>query len=257
LEDARELVENLCTLLPLGRTDERVIEDRFVLWMGPGKDRFFNMVERLRMEPSEVEPTVVEVRDLLAARDRTSATWLVGQSARPANLVEELIALGLVPDPEEPVASGMILTGEPAGSRSEIEVRRVTELDQFATVRSIFHEVFGAMPALSLEEEVAAAPEGEICYLALLDGEPAAVGKVIFAPRGGALMGGATRPEARGHGAYRALVWARYEEARRRGVPLVTQAGKMSRPILERLGFRKVNEIKILLDLFGGKPGSS
>ena len=50
------------------------------------------------------------------------------------------------------------LDEEAAGSRSEIEVRRVTELDQFATVRSIFHEVFGAMPALSLEEEVARAP---------------------------------------------------------------------------------------------------
>ena len=256
-EDARELVENLCTHLPLGRTDERVIERRYTLWMGPGKNRFFNMVERLRLTPDEVEPTVAEIRELLAARGREAATWLVGASARPANLVEELISLGLTPDPEEPVACGMVLTGELSGSRSGIEVQRVTGLDQFATVRSIFSEVFGATPELSLAEEMAAAPEGEVCYLALFDGEPVAVGKAIFTPRGAALMGGATRPEARGRGAYRALVWARYEEARRRGVPLVTQEGKMSRPILERFGFRSVVELRILLDYLGAEPGPS
>ena len=57
------------------------------------------------------------------------------------------------------------------------------------------------------------------------------------------------KPEARGRGAYRALVDARWEAAAERGTPaLVTQAGAMSKPILERLGFRGVCEITILLD---------
>jgi hypothetical protein len=44
-------------------------------------------------------------------------------------------------------------------------------------------------------------------------------------------------------------VRARWNEAVRRGTPaLVTQAGKMSRPILERLGFLEVACIEILLD---------
>ena len=59
------------------------------------------------------------------------------------------------------------------------------------------------------------------------------------------LFGGATLPEARGRGAYRALVAARWEDAVARGTPvLVTQAGAMSRPILARLGFREVCEIR-------------
>ena len=63
------------------------------------------------------------------------------------------------------------------------------------------------------------------------------------------LFGGATLPEARGRGAYRALVAARWEDAVARGTPvLVTQAGPMSRPILAQLGFREVCEIRILLD---------
>jgi predicted acetyltransferase len=60
-------------------------------------------------------------------------------------------------------------------------------------------------------------------------------------------------PEARGRGAYRALVAARWRDAVERGTPLlVTQAGRMSQPILERIGFRRVCEIRILLDDFGG-----
>ena len=47
----------------------------------------------------------------------------------------------------------------------------------------------------------------------------------------------------------RALVRARWNEAVRRGTPaLVVQAGAMSRPILERVGFRTVSEVHALLD---------
>ncbi len=67
------------------------------------------------------------------------------------------------------------------------------------------------------------------------------------------LFGGATLPEARGRGAYRALVAARWEDAvaarnagpRHTGEPDV--AGRSSK----RLGFREVCEIRILLDAFG------
>ena len=73
---------------------------------------------------------------------------------------------------------------------------------------------------------------------------------VLFAANGiGTLLGGATLPEARGQGLFRALVAARYAEARRRGGPgVVVQAGHMSEPILERLGFRKIDTLTALRD---------
>jgi hypothetical protein len=37
---------------------------------------------------------------------------------------------------------------------------------------------------------------------------------------------------------------------------LVTQAGSMSRPILERLGFERVGRIDVLVDEFGIADGS-
>lgn len=66
------------------------------------------------------------------------------------------------------------------------------------------------------------------------------------------LFGGATLPDARGRGAYRALIRARWEYARASRAPaLLTQAGAMSRPILERLGFRRIGHIHMLEDDFG------
>ena len=54
-----------------------------------------------------------------------------------------------------------------------------------------------------------------------------------------------TSPAARGQGAYRALVRARWDEAVQVGQPaLVVHAGAMSRPILERLGFHAVAELQ-------------
>jgi hypothetical protein len=63
------------------------------------------------------------------------------------------------------------------------------------------------------------------------------------------MAGGATLPEARGRGAYGALVVARWEAAVARGTPaLVTHAGSMSRPILERVGFVAAAEVWFLND---------
>ena len=73
----------------------------------------------------------------------------------------------------------------------------------------------------------------------------------VFAEAAVLLLGGAVLPEARGRGCYRALVQARWEDAVARGTPaLVVQAGEMSRPILERLGFQQVATMRVLVDRF-------
>jgi GNAT superfamily N-acetyltransferase len=78
-------------------------------------------------------------------------------------------------------------------------------------------------------------------WLASIDGRPVAHARAFPGPRGLLLDGGATLPSARGRGAYRALVAARWDEAVARGTPaLVVQAQETSRPILERCGFEVV-----------------
>jgi GNAT superfamily N-acetyltransferase len=88
-------------------------------------------------------------------------------------------------------------------------------------------------------------------HVALLDGEVVSAGTSAPTDHGLLLYGGATVPRARGRGAYRALLRARWDEAVERGTPaLITQGGSMSRPILERLGFERVGEVHMLVDEF-------
>ena len=85
-----------------------------------------------------------------------------------------------------------------------------------------------------------------------LEGEIVCTGTASPTEHGLLLYGGATAPHARGRGAYRALIRARWDDAVARGTPaLITQGGSMSRPILERLGFERVGEVHMLLDAFG------
>jgi GNAT superfamily N-acetyltransferase len=95
----------------------------------------------------------------------------------------------------------------------------------------------------ALREEQRADPETLRIYLAWCDGEPAAVGwaRLRAGRRFASLWGGGTRPSMRRRGLYTALVATRVQEARARGhAHALVDAGPMSRPILEHLGFREL-----------------
>ena len=70
-----------------------------------------------------------------------------------------------------------------------------------------------------------------------LDGELVCTGTAAATEHGLLLYGGATKVNARGRGAYRALIRARWDDAVALGTPaLITQGGSMSRPIVFPLG---------------------
>jgi len=241
-----ELAENANTYTPLGPTDERIVADRYVLWMGPGKEPGWNVAQRFRFEPEELDEVRAEIHGHLRDRGRTACSWEVGTHARPADLVDRLHALGLVDDEPTPLAVGMVLSAQPAAAPAGIDVHRVKTDDEFYEAEKIAAIAFGAEPPTRRSYE----PDpNNVVYLAYVDGKPVARASASFGERGATLFGGSTLPEARGRGAYRALVAARWDDAVERGTPvLVTQAGPMSRPILGRLGFREVCEIRVLVD---------
>jgi hypothetical protein len=244
-----ELAENANTYTPLGPKDERIVTDRYVLWLGPGKGPGWNVAQRFRFPPEELDEVRTEIHGHLRARGRGACSWEVGTHARPADLVERLHALGLVDDEPTSLAVGMVLTEPPAPAPGGVEVRRVETDDEWFEAERIAAIAFGAKEEPTRRRYVPD-PNNSI-YLAYVDGRPVARGSVVFGERGATLFGGSTLPEARGRGAYRALVAARWDDAVARGTPaLVTQAGPMSRPILRRLGFREVCEIRILVDRF-------
>jgi GNAT superfamily N-acetyltransferase len=244
-----ELAENANTYTPLGAADERIVNDRYVLWMGRGDEPHWNVAQRFRLRPDEVEDVREEIHGILRAKGRTACTWEVGSHATPEGLVDRLLADGLVDDQPTALAIGMVLTEAPAQGPVDVEVRRAESDDDYLAADQIAAIAFGGpVPTAATPRE----PDpNNITYLAYADGKPVARASASFGEHGVSLFGGSTLPEARGRGAYRALVAARWDDAVERGTPiLVTQAGPMSRPILAQLGFREVCEIRILLDEF-------
>jgi hypothetical protein len=237
---------------------ERVLNDRYCVLLGPVPS--FTSVMRLRLDRHEVEPTVAEVRSLVAARSHTKPVWWVGGSARPVDLVEQLLALGFEPNDDpgwEPRCTAMALVEAPPRGPEHVVARRVESLEEYALAGEIAYEAFDAAAAerdewrAIVEQRFAAELRGDsaVTYLASVEGRPVASARAVFMTHGVLLIGGGTVADARGRGAYRALVRARWDDAVAAGTPaLVIQAGAMSRPIVERLGFRPVTEVEVLRD---------
>ena len=212
-------------------------------------------VHRIRLEPGQVERAVEEVRTLLRSRSLDEVSWWVGERSTPADLRERLELLGLEPD-DPPGMTTLAIARRPAGEPS-VEVRRVETLDDYLTALEIDWASFD-VPAIEREERRIAArlawprivADGtSSVYLAYIDRKPVGFGRAVFAPWAALLLGGATLPEARGRGVYSSVVHARWQETVERGVPrMVVSAGPMSAPILERLGFRRLGQVRLLRD---------
>ena len=250
-EQLIELAENANTYTPLGPTDVRIANDRYVLWMGRGDEPGWNVAQRFRLRADEVEEVRAELHEILRKRGRTGLTWEVGTHATPGDLIERLLALGLVDDEPTPLAVGMVLTERARPRRRPTSRcaarRRPEERLAAATDRRDRVRRAGARPSRRRRATTRTTSSIWRSSTAV----PVARASASFGEHAVSLFGGSTLPEARGRGAYRALVAARWEDAVARGTPvLVTQASPMSRPILARLGFREVCEIRILLDKF-------
>jgi GNAT superfamily N-acetyltransferase/ketosteroid isomerase-like protein len=85
-----------------------------------------------------------------------------------------------------------------------------------------------------------------ITYLARLDGEPVAYGRINLRAGACHLGGAATRPEYRGQGVYATLLRRRLEAARERGFNVaMIDAGPMSRRVVERRGFKAYGTVYV------------
>ncbi len=254
----RELAENPNVHQPLAAGRELVTDwaGRFVIYLAAGTSVHSATVQRVRLGAEEVSGAVAEIRAILRDHGRAGAEWELGESCTPSDLVSRLAALGIVPDENEPVAIGMVLeAGTGLSPPPGVSARPVATIDELVIARRIQSEAFGGSADVVelAQAETDFAAEGVIgsTFLAFVEDMPVAAAYASYTPIGILLFGGATLPSARGRGVYRALVAARASEAVDRGTPvLVTHAGQMSRPILERLGFRPVARIDRLLDVF-------
>ena len=247
----REVAEYPNSFGPLAPGDERLDTGRYTLCIGTGKK--WNTVQRQRFPLEEVDAVIAEVRAALTERGRAQTQWEVGSSA-PAGLVDALLERGIARD-KEPYAVALVLTSVPPPIAEGLTARRVETFEEYAAANAVQWEAFEAP-----EEDIAESREllprrfretPNITHAVWLDGEIVCAGTSAPTEHGFLLYGGATAKGARGRGAYRALNRARWDDAVARNTPaLITQGGSMSRPILEKLGFDRVGEVHMLLDVF-------
>jgi GNAT superfamily N-acetyltransferase len=253
-ENARRLAEDAFAYTPIGPRSEREEREQYVLFHGPNSHHLYGLALRLRAG-ADVETTADEVRAWFAERGRTEFTWLVADSSTPGDLRERLLRLGAQPDADEPVYSGMVLAKPPPAVEG-IEARAVETFEEYTAVRELGWDLLG----MSEEEraELRARLQASwndyqdidiFNFAAFVDGRVVAAGGIQFTPYGAYLAGASTHPDYRRRGCYRALVRARWNAAAARETPLLAvQAGTMSKPILERLGFQQIATVHALID---------
>jgi hypothetical protein len=248
----REVAEYPNSFGPVGPGSDRIDTGRYTLCLGPGST--WNTVQRQRFPLEELDAVLGEVRATLRERGRTRTQWEVGSSA-PAGLVDALLERGIVPD-KDPYAVALVLTKEPPAAAEGLTARRVETLEELEASMAVQWEAFETPPD-EIEEARSLLPDAfekgvNLRHAVWLDGEIVCTGTASPTEHGLLLYGGATAKRARGRGAYRALLRARWDDAVSLGTPaLITQGGSMSRPILERVGFERVGEVHMLVDDFG------
>jgi hypothetical protein len=214
-------------------------------------------VQRIRLRTEDVDDAVDAARSLMRVTGASYASWWLSDRSTPADVEERLLACGITPHPDEYLIDGMLLTTAPPPGPPHVLVRRVGSADERVAATLAQYEAFDTPPdrrraedELREEHELLAGSDASALYAAWCDGQLVAAARSFFSPRGVLLAGGGTVPNARGRGAYRALVRARWDDAVARGTPaLAVQAGSMSAPILRRLGFLTVCWFRRLEDV--------
>jgi GNAT superfamily N-acetyltransferase len=162
----------------------------------------------------------------------------------PADLPERLRAAGFVPEPTETIVIAPVagIGGEPE-LPDGVTLREVTERPDFERIAAMEEAVWGEentwLPDM-LESEFAVDPDALAVVVAEAGGPVVCAAWIRFDPgtEFATLWGGATLPEWRRRGIYRATVTYRANLAAQRGFRyLETDASDDSRPILQRLGF--------------------
>ncbi|MEO6412887.1 MAG: GNAT family N-acetyltransferase [Pedococcus sp.] len=180
----------------------------------------------------------------------TRVEWKSRGHDHAPGLHEALVAHGFTPDESESVMIGEAqLLAVDVDLPDGMVVRQVTDEAEVRRMMAMQAEVFGDSPAEEAEmveqilHRLRTRDDMEM-WVAEHDGQIISAGRLepVAGTEFAGIWGGATRPEFRGRGIYRALTSARARSAIRHGKRYInSDSTEFSRPILERSGFLKVS----------------
>ena len=194
---------------------------------------------------AELDALIARQREYFAALG-SRVEWKLHGHDQPADLPDRLRAAGFEPEEQETVVIGPVagLAGALPVLPDGVTLREVTgraDLDRIAAMETaVWGDNTGVGIVDGLARELAADPQCLTIVIAEAGGEVVSAAWVRYAKGTSfaTLWGGATLPEWRRQGIYKALVTYRARLAAQRGfVFLQVDASDDSRPILQRLGF--------------------
>ncbi len=226
---------------PLGEIVER---DGPVVRFGGGPGRGFVLYRDLAgLEGAALDELIARQVGAFAGRGERFE-WKYHGHDLPADLPGRLLAAGFVPEETETVVIARVadIAGEPR-LPGGVALREVTTRADFERIAALERAVWGEendwLPDM-LEQEHKVDPQALTVIVAEAGTTVVCAAWIRFeaGTEFGTLWGGATLPECRRRGIYRATVAYRANLAAARGLRyLETDASDDSRPILERLGF--------------------
>ena len=246
--------------LPTPPGFQKLERDAFLRLPSPTADGSADRAAGARRE--DVEAAVEEARALVRGHGRTLLIWLLGPGDESLGVRLEQLGLVHADSPGfESIENAMALVEPPAGSvASDVTVEEVDSFESFCAAQRLSSAVFEFTAEMreQLEEGLAAryaefttpgSPMRQ--FNAIVEGRVVGTAAAAVGGAGVNLFGGSVLPDARGRGVYRALTQARWELAVALGTPALTiQAGRMSRPIAERLGFVFIAALRVYVDDF-------
>ena len=178
----------------------------------------------------------------------TRVEWKTRAHDRAPALHDALVRNGFVPEEPESIMIGeAALLAVDVPLPTGIQLRRVTSEAEVRALSAMQEEVFGGGFAQEMADALLRRlgfGDGMELWVAEADGEIVSSGRLEPVPgtEFAGIWGGATRPEWRGRGLYRALTAARARSALVLGKRLIhSDSTEASRPILERAGLVKVS----------------
>jgi hypothetical protein len=195
---------------------------------------------------AELDRLIARQRDYFQARGQ-GVEWKLRAHDRPADLPDRLLAAGFVP--QEPSAVLLGFAGEVATEPvlpDGVVLRRVSEAGDLRRFADHQTEVWGfdcSWVAADLGARVSADPGQITIWVAEAGTRFVCTAFAVYHPGTDfvALLGGATRPEWRRRGLYRAMIAGRAREAVVRGFRLLhVDASAASAPVLRRCGFHEI-----------------
>ncbi len=257
-EAVRRLAVHPLLELPVAPGMERFEQEgvAMVVTRHPGAQ----IVEPVDLVPAGVEAAATAMRAIARAHGKSILGWWI--TPEHDRLAPRLEALGLRNRDGggyESLYHAMATVTPPATpGGADVEVRQVETFEEFAGAARVAMEAF-AMPArvrdelesglLDRFEETRDPRTPSREFVALVEGRIVGSASLTVADAGVGLFGGCVLPELRGRGVYRALLRARWDFAVERGTPALTvQAGRLSMPTLERLGFVHLAGARVFID---------